>query len=187
MARRPARHAGAVDDQPALPFCAPRLNWRRSMTSELQKPGRLGNRPRRSAERAEARNIVFTDAKVREFVAAAYGLDDAFGLLTDTLALTGARPSRRAPAGRGPARSSAAAEADMPKSAKGGGRNRVEKTEHYSVPITLELAAKLKAAAKGRADHAPLLLQSDGSPWAITRGRLSQGGQEDRCCHRCRS
>ena len=28
-----------------------------------------------------------------------------------------------------------------------------------------QLAAKLKAAAKGRVDDAPLLLQSDGSPW----------------------
>ena len=52
----------------------------------------------------------------------------------------------------------------MPKSAKGGGRNRSQKKiERYSVPITVQLAAKLKAAAKGRADDAPLLLQSDGS------------------------
>jgi hypothetical protein len=32
------------------------------------------------------------------------------------------------------------------------------------VPITVQLAAKLKAAAKGRADNASLLAQSDGSP-----------------------
>jgi integrase len=54
----------------------------------------------------------------------------------------------------------------MPKSAKGGGRNRsVKKTERYSVPITTQLAARLKAAAKGRVDGAPLLLQRDGRPW----------------------
>jgi hypothetical protein len=54
----------------------------------------------------------------------------------------------------------------MPKSAKGGGRNRsVKKTERYSVPITTQLAAKLRAAAKGSENDAPLLLQSDGRPW----------------------
>jgi integrase len=59
----------------------------------------------------------------------------------------------------------------MPKSAKGGGRNRsVKKAERYSVPITVQLAAKLKAAATGRADDAPLLLQSDGRPWGDNPG-----------------
>ena len=60
----------------------------------------------------------------------------------------------------------------MPKSAKGGGRNRsAKKHERYSVPITVQLAAKLKEAAKGRADDAPLLLQSDGSPWSDNPGQ----------------
>ena len=60
----------------------------------------------------------------------------------------------------------------MPKSAKGGGRNRaVKKTERYSVPITMQLAAKLKAAAKGTCDDAPLLLQSDGRPWDENPGQ----------------
>ena len=39
------------------------------------------------------------------------------------------------------------------------------------MPITTQLAAKLKAAAKGRADDAPLLLQSDGSPWGDNPGQ----------------
>ena len=34
----------------------------------------------------------------------------------------------------------------------------------------MQLAARLRAAAKGRADHAPLLLQSDGSPWGDNPG-----------------
>ena len=42
----------------------------------------------------EARNVIMSDDKVREFVATAYGLDHQFGLLTDTLAITGARPSQ---------------------------------------------------------------------------------------------
>ena len=59
----------------------------------------------------------------------------------------------------------------MPKSAKGGGRNRSEKKlERYSVPITVQLAARLKSATKGRAVHAPLLLTSDGSPWSDNPG-----------------
>src|SRR4029077_17047709 len=59
----------------------------------------------------------------------------------------------------------------MPKSAKGGDINRAEKkVEHYSGPITGQLAARLKAAAKGRADRAPLLLQGDGSPWGDNPG-----------------
>jgi len=49
----------------------------------------------------------------------------------------------------------------MPKSGKGGGRNRAQKkAERYSVPITTQLAARLRAAAKGSADDAPLLLQN---------------------------
>jgi hypothetical protein len=54
----------------------------------------------------------------------------------------------------------------MPRSAKGGSKNRAERrSQRVSVPITPALAAKLKAAAKRRAGHEPLLLQSDGSPW----------------------
>jgi hypothetical protein len=55
----------------------------------------------------------------------------------------------------------------MPASGKGGGRNRIrKKTRHFPVPITLALALRLKTAAKGRAGSAPLLLRSNGQPWA---------------------
>jgi hypothetical protein len=60
----------------------------------------------------------------------------------------------------------------MPKSAKGGGRNRNQKKhERYSVPITPALAVKLKDAASGRAGDAPVLVQSDGSPWGNNPGQ----------------
>ena len=120
----------------------------------------------------QARNVILSDDTVREFVATAYGIDDQFGLLTDTLAVTGARPSqavrlRVEDLHDHPVRPKLM----MPKSAKGGDRNRAEKKlERYSVPITVQLAARLKAAAKGRADHAPLLLQGDGSPWGDNPG-----------------
>jgi integrase len=109
---------------------------------------------------------------VREFVATADRLDGKFGLLADTLAITGARPSqavrlRVEDLHDHPVRPRLM----MPKSAKGGGRNRsAKKHERYSVPITIALSKKLKAAA-GRAGDAPLLLQSDGSPWDKNPGQ----------------
>jgi integrase len=120
-----------------------------------------------------ARNVILSDAKVREFVATAYGLDHQFGLLTDTLAITGARPSQAVrlcveDLHDHPARPKLM----MPKSCKGGGRSRAQKRhERYSVPISTQLAAKLKEAAKGHADDAPLLLQRDGSPWDKNPGQ----------------
>ena len=55
----------------------------------------------------------------------------------------------------------------MPKSGKGGGKNRTGRMqERVSIPITPALAAKLKQNAKGRAADAPLLLQADDQPWS---------------------
>jgi integrase len=115
----------------------------------------------------ESRNVVLADDKVRDFVSTAYALDDKLGLLSDVLAITGARPSqavrlRIEDLHDHPMRPKLM----MPKSGKGGGRNRGQKkAERYSVPITVQLAARLKEAARGRADDAPLLLQGDGGPW----------------------
>jgi integrase len=121
----------------------------------------------------EVRNVIISDDKARELIAAAYCIDRQFGLLTETLAITGARPSqavrlRVEDLHNHPLRPKLM----MPKSAKGGGRNRsVKKTERYSVPITRALELRLKAAAKGRAGDAPLLLQSDGRPWDKNPGQ----------------
>ena len=60
----------------------------------------------------------------------------------------------------------------MPRSGKGGGRNRASrKSLRVPVPIGVELAMKLISAAKGRATDAPLLLQSDGSSWGSEPSR----------------
>jgi integrase len=121
----------------------------------------------------EARNVIISDAKVREFVSTAYGHDDKLGLLVNVLAISGARPSQVV-------RLRVEDLHDHPlwpklmmsKSAKGGGRNRSQKKqERYSVPITVQLAAKLREAAKGRAADAPLLTQCDGSPWGDNPGQ----------------
>jgi integrase len=114
-----------------------------------------------------ARNVVISDDQVRAFIAEAYMRDAALGLLTEVLAVTGARPSqgirlRVENLHDHPLRPKLL----MPKSGKGGGRNRSQKRlEHYTVPITAQLAAKLKQAAQGRASEALLLIQRDGTPW----------------------
>ena len=121
----------------------------------------------------QSRNVIIADEKVREFVATAYGLDHQFGLLTDTLAITGTRPSqavrlRVEDLHHHPVRPKLM----MPTSAKGGSRNRsVKRVERFSVPITVQLAAMLKEAARGRADDAPLLMRSDGRPWDKNPGQ----------------
>ena len=104
----------------------------------------------------EARNVILSDGKVREFVATAYGLDHQFGLLADTLAITGARPSQAArlrveDLHDHPVRPKLM----MPKSGKGGGRNRSQK----------------KARALFGADH------------RATGGQAERGGE--RPCRRC--
>ena len=121
----------------------------------------------------EARNVILSDDEVRAFVSRAYALDDKFGLLMDVLAVTGARPSQAVRLRVEDLHDHAARpKLSMPKSAKGGGRNRSQKkAERYSVPITVALSRKLKETAKGRAATAPLLLQSDGSPWADSPGQ----------------
>jgi integrase len=141
---------------------------KRIQNSEAWEIG-LANLP----DAQEARNIVLSDDEVRAFVASAYQLDDGFGLFADTMAVTGARPSqlsrlRVEDLRDHPVRPKLA----MPRSGKGGGRNRAaKKLQRYSVPVTPALAARLRAAAKCRADDALLLVQSDGSPWGDNPGQ----------------
>jgi integrase len=112
-----------------------------------------------------ARNVVLSDAKTHALRAAAYAHDHALGLFVDTLATTGTRPSQAARLRVEDLRDHPP-RLMMPKSAKGGGRNRSQKRlQRYSVPITPELARKLKQAAKGRAGDAPLLVRADGGSW----------------------
>jgi integrase len=113
-----------------------------------------------------ARKLIFPDETIRALVAEAYRHDHALGLLFDVLAATGMRPIQAQRL-----RIEDLVAGDRPrlmvsKTAKGGGRKRAErKLQRYPVPITATLCAKLKQAAKGRRDDAPLLLQADGRPW----------------------
>jgi integrase len=120
----------------------------------------------------EANNVVIEDeAKAREWVAEAYGLDHQFGLLTHVLGETGARPSQ---AVRLLVRDLIAGDMSaprlmMPKSGKGGTRHPAQrKLQRYSVSISQELARLLKAAATGRPSNAPLLFRNNGKPWNQT-------------------
>jgi integrase len=114
-----------------------------------------------------ARNVILSD---RRLIGAAYQRNEQFGLLIETLAITGARPSQASRIEVGDLRSADLAEAKllMPKSGKGGGRLRVKrKVERVSVPITPQLAVRLTAASAGRPHDAPLLLWRDHRGWGV--------------------
>jgi len=125
---------------------------------------RIGLASLRDSHRA--RNVILTDEQVRALIEAAYADDPAFGLLTETAATTGARPSQLVKlevgdlqADRGDPR------VMMPSSRKGHAGKRVERKP---VPIPASLAARLRLAAGGRDASAPLLLRADGKPWSAT-------------------
>jgi hypothetical protein len=105
---------------------------------------------------------IISDAEVRLLVAGAYELDRHFGLFVDTLASTGTRTSQATRLLVGDLQNGNAPRLMMPSSRKGGkGRVSIRRP----VSITPTLAAKLKAAAGGRAPHEPLLLRADGTAW----------------------
>ncbi len=120
-----------------------------------------------NAEQSRNKLFVLPDATICAIVADAYTLDAKFGLLCEVLSETGTRPVQAARMKVGYLIEHASAPRLLiPKSAKGGGRNRAEKKrETYPLPISVALAMKLKQAAAGRADDDRLLLRADGMPW----------------------
>jgi|SRR5215831_14146799 len=107
----------------------------------------------------ESRNVILPDDAVRAVVAKAYELKYEFGLLVETLAVTGSRISQvlRLTVG-----DLLADRLIVPASRKGRGRNRIEKRP---IPIPTSLATKLRKAAASRRDDAVLLLNSNGDPF----------------------
>jgi integrase len=108
---------------------------------------------------SEARNVILSEQQVRNVVSEAYKLHAAFGLLIEVLAQTGTRISQ---ARRLVVTDLLTDRLNMPRSRKGKGKRRHER---FPVPIAPTLAAKLRAAANGRPDNAPLLVDGDGEPW----------------------
>jgi integrase len=113
-----------------------------------------------------ARNVILDDATVIRFVNAAYARDQKLGLLVETLAVTGSRPSQVSRLLCEDLHGGAKPRLTMPRSGKGGSKNRAaRKHERVSVPITSALWKKLAAAARGRPGDARLLLQGNGQPF----------------------
>lgn len=99
-----------------------------------------------------ARNVILSDETVRAIVAAAYRIDDRFGLLIEVHAVTGARGSQVARLDVGDLQPDRLM---MPSSAKG----RIAKRHNrIPSPIPAGLAARLQRGAAGRPVDAPLLL-----------------------------
>jgi hypothetical protein len=120
----------------------------------------------------EARNVILSDQVVRELVAAAYRRDAKLGEYTQVLSESGARPGQAARllvADLGD--NSAQPLLFMPKSGKGGGRNRSQRRrDRYPLPISHGLYVRLRQAAAGRDQNELLLLQSDGRSWGHEAG-----------------
>jgi integrase len=112
----------------------------------------------------ESRNVILAEPVVRDIITHAYEVGgEAFGLFTETAAISGARPSQLARLeiqdlqdGRPDPRLM------MPSSRKGRGVKKIARTP---VPITKSLAIKLRHAATGRADDARLLVRANGRPY----------------------
>ena len=112
-----------------------------------------------------------------------------FGLLADVLAVTGARPSqavrlRVEDLHDHPVRPKLM----MPRSAKGGGRNRSQKRhERYSVPITAQLAAKLRAAGEAAPTMRSCSCRATAGRGATIPARTIIASRQGRYRHRTRS
>ena len=145
--------------------CAPRSPRRLARQAHPERRG-MGSRAETLPDATVARNVILGDRDVSRLVAASYAHDAKLGLYVDVLATTGARPSQAARLLVEDLHGGAKPRLTMPKSAKGGSKNRAaRKRERISLPITPALAAKLKQAAKGRPADAPLLLQDNGLSW----------------------
>jgi integrase len=111
----------------------------------------------------ESRNVILSEEVIRQLIHEAYKNNAEFGLLVHVAAVTGARISQMA---RLKVQDLQADRADarlmMPSSKKGRGRKKVLQRP---VPIPVDLAKRLAAAAADRAPTAPLLVNPTGGPW----------------------
>jgi integrase len=107
-------------------------------------------------------NRIISDDMVRKIVAGAYRTDTNFGLLVETAAVTGARPSQLARLEVADLRDdNGTPQLTMPSSRKG----RRRRVTRQLVPISLELASRLRQSAIDRQPTDPLLVKADRTPW----------------------
>ena len=136
---------------------------------------KIGLKPLPDAHRA--RNVILEDATVRKIVAEAYRLGEAFGLLIETLATTGARISQAA---RLDVADLQGDRLMMPSSAKG---RTAKQYNRVPLPIPPSLAVRLKRAAKGRPEDGPLLVRPGYDRWISTALRQPfAGAAKGACC-----
>ena len=126
-----------------------------------RRPWEQGLATLRDAE--EARNVILPDADIRKLLGAAPAQGAAFALLLEALAVTGARVSQVARVIVADLQDDRAdPRLMMPSSAKGRGRKTVLRRP---VPISPDLAKRLRAIAEGRAADAPLFMKASGDRW----------------------
>lgn len=109
-------------------------------------------------EATAARNVVLREATVRQLVHAAREQSAEFGLLVETLALTGARVSQLA---RCQAGDLVGERLMIPSSAKG----QNKRASRVPVPIPVALADRLRVAAAERKAADPLFVKPSGDSW----------------------
>jgi integrase len=110
-------------------------------------------------EATMANNVVLNEATIRRLIHAAREQSAEFGLLVETLALTGARVSQLA---RCQVRDLAVERLMIPSSAKG----QKKRASRVPVPIPAALADKLRVAAAGTPQSGPLLVKPSGEAWS---------------------
>jgi integrase len=120
------------------------------------------------ADAGRARNVVLTDAQIRQVVELAYEENTELGQLIETMATTGARRSQVARLTVGDLQDGREPRLMMPSSAKGKGVKRINRV---GVAIPASLATKLRRAAGDRPADALLLLKPDGSAWGLSNLR----------------
>jgi integrase len=138
--------------------------WRDGLIDKMEASS--VNRTRTGLRAALELAATLDQRDVLRIVNAAYEVDQAFGLLVDVLAVTGARMSQAARLTCGDLQADRPdPRVMMPTSFKGRGQKRIT---HRPVPITLALAMALKRAKGNRPDCEPLLLKGNGTAWQAT-------------------
>ena len=111
----------------------------------------------------QSRNVILSEAAVRQIIVAAQQQSGEFGLLIEVAAVTGARVSQLAQMEVQDLQAERAApRLMMPTSAKGQGEKDYQRRP---VPIPHGLAAKLRMLTADRPATAPLLIKPSGAPW----------------------
>jgi len=111
----------------------------------------------------QARNVILSEAAVRQIIAEAFKASAEFGLLVEVAAVTGARVGQLARVEAQDLQADRdAPRLMMPTSRKGKGRKTVQRRP---VPVPHGLAATLRVITADRPATAPLLLKPSGASW----------------------